>query len=246
MYQEKHNATLYSFALMGNHDHVNATFPEANRASFMRDFNSQIARLTKRLVSEVGKGKFWEKRYSEQELARNEDIEEYFFYCALQAVSTELADHPDKYNQYNSFQDAVSGVEREYLVTNWTKYSNARRWNCNVDINKYQTSYKPRYTRPPGNFIAKTPLSSPFNDRVHGDSGGMEIPSDLNGIGIFAGRQPGSGGYTTDVSGSSYQGFVANLSDGSVPKPSPSLISRAYSLLFGQRKSSTKEEKQQQ
>jgi len=150
MYQEKHNASLYAFALMGNHDHLNAAFPEANRASFMRDFNAQTARLTKRLVPEVGRGKFWEKRYSEQELARNEDIEEYFFYCALQAVSTELADHPDKYNQYNSFQDAISGVEREYLVTNWTKYNNARRWNPKVAITRYQTSYKLKYTRLPG------------------------------------------------------------------------------------------------
>lgn len=149
-YQSIHGVTLYSFALQGNHDHITGTFPAKNRAFFMRDFNAQIARLAKRFVPEVGRGKFWERRYANQELPRPQDVEEYFFYCALQAVQSGLAEHPRDYPGYNSFEDAVNGVEREYVFTDWTKYINAKRWNPDVDIARYQTTYKLSFARLPG------------------------------------------------------------------------------------------------
>jgi hypothetical protein len=116
----------------------------------MRDLNAQIARLAKRFVPEVGRGKFWERRYANQELPRPQDIEEYFFYCALQAVHSGLAEHPKDYPGYNSFEDAVNGVEREYVSTDWTRYMNAKRWNPDVDIARYQTTYKLKFSRLPG------------------------------------------------------------------------------------------------
>jgi len=149
-YQNKHNAVLYAFALMGNHYHTAAKHPDANRALFTRDLNAQIARLTKRFIPEIERGKLWEKRYAEQELPRNEDIEEYFFYCALQAVTSELAGHPKEYCQYNSFNDAINGIERTFTFTDWTKYNNARRCNPDVDISRYQTTYPLKFTRLPG------------------------------------------------------------------------------------------------
>lgn len=149
-YQSIHGVILYSFVLQGNHDHIASSFPCANRAPFMRDLNAQIARLAKRFIPEVGRGKFWERRYANQELPRPEDIEEYFFYCALQAVQSGLAEHPRDYGGYNSFEDAVNGVEREYIATDWTRYMNAKRWNPDVDITRYQTKYKLTYSRLPG------------------------------------------------------------------------------------------------
>lgn len=149
-YQESHGVTLYAFALQGNHKHLTSSFPHANRALFMRDLNAQIARLCKRHIPEVGRGKFWERRYASQELPRNEDIEEYFFYCALQSVTAGLAEHPQDYPGYNSFYDAINGVEREFTHTDWTRYQNARRWNPDVDISNYQTTYRLRYSRLPG------------------------------------------------------------------------------------------------
>lgn len=149
-YQSLHGVTLYSFALQGNHDHLTGSFPNENRALFMRDLNAQIARLCKRLVPEVGRGKFWERRYANQELPRYEDVEEYFFYCALQAVNAGLAEHPKDYPGYNSFEDAINGVSREFVHTDWTKYQNARRFNPKVDISRYQTTYRLTFSRLPG------------------------------------------------------------------------------------------------
>ena len=149
-YQSNYGVTLYAFALQGNHDHLASSFPNANRAMFMRDLNSQIARLCKRRIPEVGRGKFWERRYASQELPRNEDIEEYFFYCALQAVQSGLAERPENYPGYNSFMDAINGVEREFVHTDWVRYQNARRFNPDVDISRYQTRYRLKYSRLPG------------------------------------------------------------------------------------------------
>lgn len=149
-YQCNHGVMLYAFVLQGNHDHLTSTFPNANRAMFMRDLNAQIARLCKRLIPEVGRGKFWERRYASQELPRNEDIEEYFFYCALQAVHSGLSERPEHYPGYNSFIDAITGTEREFVHTDWVRYKNARRYNPHVDISRYQTTYRLKYSRLPG------------------------------------------------------------------------------------------------
>lgn len=149
-YQSSYGVTLYAFVLQGNHDHLASAFPGANRAHFMRDLNSQIARICKRLVPEVGRGKFWERRYASQELPRNEDIEEYFFYCALQPVRAGLTEHPRDYPGYNSFEDAINGVEREFAFIEWAKYRNALRFNPKVDIAKYTKTYTLKYSRLPG------------------------------------------------------------------------------------------------
>jgi REP element-mobilizing transposase RayT len=79
-YQEKYGVVIYSFVVMGNHIHLNASFPLANRASFMRDFNSIVVRLTKRHVPEYPGGSLWGRRYAEQALPEWGDVEKYFFY----------------------------------------------------------------------------------------------------------------------------------------------------------------------
>ena len=43
-YQQRYEAEIYGFILMGNHYHLMASFPKMNRALFMRDFNSAVAR----------------------------------------------------------------------------------------------------------------------------------------------------------------------------------------------------------
>ena len=103
-YQELREVILYAFVLMGNHYHDLAKFMKMNRAAFCRDLNAEIARQTQRCAKGAEPGRIWAKRYAEQELPRNEDIEEYFFYCALQPITSNLKADPKKYQQYNSFE----------------------------------------------------------------------------------------------------------------------------------------------
>lgn len=149
-YQSDRNVKLFAFNLQGNHPHILAQYPDCNRAAFMRDFNARIAWLSKFRIKELGRGKFWERRYSNQILPRNQDIEEYFFYCALQPVQSGLVEKIEDYPGYNSFDDAVSGIDRTFKVVNWTAYNNAKRFNPEVEIEEYTSEYTLRYERLPG------------------------------------------------------------------------------------------------
>ena len=55
-YQEMHKVELYAFVLMENHWHGLARFPHNNRAAFMRDLNSMIARALPHFVKEFKGG----------------------------------------------------------------------------------------------------------------------------------------------------------------------------------------------
>ena len=82
-YRELRSVKLYAFDLQGNHHHRVTDFPLANRAHFMRDFNSMTAKLVQGNVSGIEPGKFRERRYANQLLPQEEDVEKWFFYCAL-------------------------------------------------------------------------------------------------------------------------------------------------------------------
>jgi hypothetical protein len=48
----RYGVKIYALALEGNHVQAPALFPQGNRACFMRDLNSAIARSVARLVPE--------------------------------------------------------------------------------------------------------------------------------------------------------------------------------------------------
>ncbi len=149
-YRETHEMKLYSFVMQGNHYHMIAQYPCSNRASFFRDFNARIAECTRFFVKKFLGGPLFERRYSEQVLPSNEDIEEWFFYCALQPVQAGLCEKISDYPAYNSFYDAISGKEKVFKLVNWTKYNDAKRQNFKVAVKNYFESYTLKYERLPG------------------------------------------------------------------------------------------------
>jgi hypothetical protein len=116
----------------------------------MRDFNARFAQLTKRHVQTFRGGPLFERRYAEQELPLESDIEEYFFYCALQAVRSGLCARLGDYPAYNSFHDAASGIARTYKVIDWTKFNDVRRFNPKAHIKDFTRSYTLTLSRLPG------------------------------------------------------------------------------------------------
>ena len=149
-YQQKYGVLIYSFPVMGNHYHLIAQFPGNNRAQFMRDFNSQVARVSKRHVVQIPSGPLWGDRFAAQSLDDDASIREYFFYCALQAINSGLTERIEEYPGYNSLRDSLRGKPREHAVVNWKAYHNAKRFNPKVDIKRYTTWYPLEFTRLPG------------------------------------------------------------------------------------------------
>ena len=149
-YQEIYGAILYAFILMGNHYHLVAKFPGRNRALFMRDFNSAVARVVGRYVKAHGRRSVWARRYSYQILPRSEDIMHWFFYAALNPVSSGLCRTIASYRSYNSFQDAAAGRTRTCEWLDWSKYTMKRRYNPAIEVEQFITKYELSFSRLPG------------------------------------------------------------------------------------------------
>ena len=110
--QARYGVKLYAFAIEGNHIQFPALFPNANRANFMRDFNSWVARAVPRFQKNYPGGRLWARRFSSEYLPGNDDVEELFFYTVLQAVQDGLVDDIADYPGYNCFEDAIRGREQ--------------------------------------------------------------------------------------------------------------------------------------
>ena len=149
-YSNRYGVKLYGLAIEGNHIQSPARFPRANRAHFMRDFNSSVARAVPRYQTHYPGGRLWHRRYSAEYLPGSEDIEEQFFYTVLQAVQDGLCDDPRAHYAYNCFEDAISGTGRMFKVVRWKEYNDALRWNKNVSISDFTELQELRYERLPG------------------------------------------------------------------------------------------------
>ncbi len=149
-YQLSHKIELFAYVISGSHDHPLARFPECNRSAFYRDFNARKAEAVRALVDEFPGGPLFERRYAAQALPLNEDVEKYFFYCALQPVSAGLCERISEYPGYNSFTDAIYGRARKVKVVDNGRFNAARRYNLRVSKEDYTTTYTLRYKRLPG------------------------------------------------------------------------------------------------
>lgn len=149
-YATVHNVTLYAVAIEGSHYQSTADFPSENRANYMRDLNSNIARAVPRYTPEHDGGTFWGRRYSQEFLPDDEDIENWFFYTVLQPVQDGLVEKISDYPGYNCFHDAVYGIERKFKVMRWGEYNSAKRFNKRISMNDFIDVYTLSYERLPG------------------------------------------------------------------------------------------------
>ena len=149
-YSSRYEVKLYALAIEGNHIHGPADFPKLNRASFMRDFNSTVAKAVPLYVPEYTGGRFWSRRYSCEFMPAAEDLEEYFFYTVLQVVQDGLVEKLSEFPWYNCFHDATCGIARKYKIVRWGEYNAAKRYNPKVKIKDYTDVFTLRYERLPG------------------------------------------------------------------------------------------------
>ena len=149
-YAEKYGVLLYAFTVVGNHYHMVARFPHGQRSQFFRDFNARVAESVRHCVPNYLGGPLFERRFTPQVLALDTDVENYFYYCALQAVSSGLCKKTSDYSDYNSFQDAANDRVRVFKLFSYGKYNAAKRNNHNVDIKDFETEHKHKFERLPG------------------------------------------------------------------------------------------------
>ena len=149
-YREKYEINLYAFVMQGNHYHTTTAFPGCNRASFFRDLNARIVEGVRKHVPSFEGGPLFERRYAEQTLPTPADIEEQFFYCALQPVLAGLVEHIEDYSGYNSFYDAIWGRERVLQIVRYGEYNSKRRSNKKAQLKDFTDTFVLKYNRLPG------------------------------------------------------------------------------------------------
>ena len=152
-YTTRDNVKLYASSIQGSHIHLLAHFPDANRAAFMRDFNSMTARtLPRHFGKQYTGGRPWGRRYSGEYIGDNAAIEKKFFYTALQPVQDGLVEKISDWPGYNCFHDAIWGVKRKFTTTDWAAYNEAKRRNKGVPIKiaDFRRTYTLQYERLPG------------------------------------------------------------------------------------------------
>jgi len=148
-YAEKYGVLLYAFTVVGNHYHMVARFPHGQRSQFFRDFNARVAESVRHCVPNYLGGPLFERRFTPQVLALDTDVENYFYYCALQAVSSGLCKKTSDYSDYNSFQDAANDRVRVFKLfsygntmpqsaTTTMSISKTSKQSINLSSNDYQ------------------------------------------------------------------------------------------------------------
>ncbi len=167
-YQTLYSVILYSFIIMGNHIHLEATFPKANRAQFMRSFNSMVARLVNRIVKKRPNGPVWARRYSNQVVPNHDDIENRFFYTALNPIASGLAKDLRQFNGYCSFFDSIRDTQRVFPVVDWRKYDDKKRFNEDLTPEDFTTDYTLVYSRLPGyEHLSQAEYEQAMLERLH-------------------------------------------------------------------------------
>lgn len=149
-FSHRYGVKLYGLAIEGNHIQGAASFPNANRSFYMRDVNSCVARAVKRLTVQYPGGKFWGRRYSCEFLPGDADIEDRFFYLALQPVNDGLVERLSDYPGYKFFHDAIWGRTRKYSVVRWKEFNAARKRKPGTPIKDYTDEVDLKYERLPG------------------------------------------------------------------------------------------------
>jgi len=149
-YAIRHGVKLFALAIEGSHIQLPALFPNSNRADFMRDFNSNVAKAVIRLTENYPGGGLFGRRYSNEFTPGNDDIEEYFFYTALQPVHDGLVERISDFPFYNCFSDAVNGIERKVEVPRWEEYRAKKRHDPLVSIKDFTDIFILKYERLPG------------------------------------------------------------------------------------------------
>ena len=145
-----YNVQLFSFKLMGNHYHLVARFPRANRGGFMKAFNSQLARLVKAFVPKFEGGQLIKPKYYAAPLLSDEDVLHWSLYVWLNAVSTGLVANIREDNCYNSFADCAQERKRDFELVNWGEYRQRKRSNRKVKAKEFTETYTLSYLRLPG------------------------------------------------------------------------------------------------
>ncbi|MCB0311399.1 MAG: transposase [Bdellovibrionales bacterium] len=117
-YQEFFGIEIYAYAILGNHIHIVLRAPDSNTDEFFENVNREISRrLNWRLRRE---GKFWGRRYCDQEILSEDDLLEAFLYVNTNPARHGLIEDSSQWPGLISYNHVLSEAPKRYSFTQYS------------------------------------------------------------------------------------------------------------------------------
>lgn len=118
-YQEIFGIEIFAYVFLSNHKHLLVRAPYRNLDEFEENVNREIARRINKLNGR--QGRFWAKRYSDQECVRDDGVLEALTYVASNPVRHGLVEDPDEWPGLNFIEHLDRGPKRWFTFTHYSK-----------------------------------------------------------------------------------------------------------------------------
>ena len=117
-YQEILGIKIFAYAVLSNHIHLLIQAPRGNADEFAENINREISRrINWRYRRE---GALWGRRYSEQEVIREEDLLEALLYITTNCTHHGLLSDAAEWKGLHSYQHLISEADRVFLFTHYS------------------------------------------------------------------------------------------------------------------------------
>ena len=118
-YQEILGIKIYAYAVLSNHIHLLIKAPKGNADEFAENIHREISRrINWRYRRE---GSLWARRYSEQEVLREEDLVEALLYIATNCTHHGLLQDASQWKGLNCYKHILSESDRMFSFTHHSK-----------------------------------------------------------------------------------------------------------------------------
>lgn len=118
-YQEIFEVELFAYNVLGNHMHLVAKAPKSNIDEFCENVNREIAkRINWRHKRE---GKFWGRRYDDQQILTQDDLLEAFLYVTTNPSKHGLVSNSQDWPGLNSYEQSLTEKDRCFSFNHYSK-----------------------------------------------------------------------------------------------------------------------------
>ena len=124
-YAEILGIEIYAYIFLSNHYHLLIRCPNSNSDEFFENVNRELARrLNWKLHRE---GKFWGRRYSEQEVLTEEDLLEAFLYITTNGARHGLVENPKDWPGLSSYHQSTNEKPLTYAFHHYSSEDREKR-----------------------------------------------------------------------------------------------------------------------
>ena len=118
-YSEIFEVVIYAYVFLSNHYHLLIKSPKSNADEFLENVNRELARRLN--WKNHRNGKFWSRRYSEQEVPNEDDLLEAFLYITTNPIRHGMVEQPGSWPGMCSYGQSLTEVAPTYAFYHYSR-----------------------------------------------------------------------------------------------------------------------------